>query len=112
MAWPSFERLDLPRAKTSFAEASYARQFCFICDSLFVLKGGRVFVEHCKKRKHRRGVHGFCFQCNTGVILLADIIRAAVAKAGVPRPMSVALKAVDKIANKYEVKSAVFEDMF
>jgi hypothetical protein len=109
---PSFERLALPREKESFAEASYARQFCFICDSLFVFKGGRVFVEHCKKRKHRRGVHGFCRMCNTGVIFLADVIRAAVAKAGVPRPMSVALKAVDKIADKYEVKPAVFKDMF
>ena len=109
---PPFERLALPRAKSSFADVAYARQFCFICDSLFVLKRGRVFVEHCKVRKHRRGVHGFCSMCNTGVLFLADVIRAAVAKAGVPRPMSVALKAVDKIADKYEVKSAVFEDMF
>ena len=109
-AWPSFERLELPRAKTSFAEPSYARQFCFICDSLFVLKGGRIFVEHCKKRLHKRGVHGFCRMCNTGVIFLADEIRSAVVKAGLGR--SVALKAVDIIANASEVEDAVFDDMF
>ena len=107
---PAFERLDLPRAKTSFAEPSFARQFCFICFSLFVLKGGRVFVEHCKVRKHRRGVHGFCKSCNVGVIFLADEIRSAVAKARLSR--SVALKAVDIIADASEVEDAVFDDMF
>jgi len=107
---PAFERLKLPRAKTSFAEASFARQFCFICCSLFVLKGGRVFVEHCKVRKHRRGVHGFCSMCNTGVLFLADEIRSAVAKAGLSR--SVALKAVGIIADASEVEDAVFDDMF
>ena len=107
---PPFERLALPRTKTSFAEASYARQLCFICNSLFVLKGGRVFVEHCKKRKHRRGIHGFCCMCNTGVLFLADVIRAEVAKAGLAR--SVALKAVDIIADASEVEDAVFDDMF
>jgi len=112
VAWPSFERLDLPRAKTSFAEASYARQFCYICGSLFVLKGGRVFVEHCKKRKHKRGVHGFCCMCNTGVLFFADVIRAEVAKAGVPLPMSVALKAVDKLADAFEVTDGVIDDCF
>ena len=113
VAWttkPSFERLKLPRAKTSFAEASFARQFCFICCSLFVLKGGRVFVEHCKVRKHRRGVHGFCRMCNVGVLFLADEIRSAVEKAGLSR--SVALKAVGIIADASEVEDAVFDDMF
>ena len=107
---PSFERLDLPRAKTSFAEASYARQFCYICGSLFVLKGGRVFVEHCKKRKHKRGVHGFCCMCNTGVLFFADVIRAAVEKEGLPR--SVALKAVDRLADAFEVTDGVIDDCF
>ena len=107
---PSFERLDLPRAKTSFAEPSYARQFCYICGSLFVLKGGRVFVEHCKKRKHRRGIHGFCCMCNTGVLFFADVIRAAVEKEGLPR--SVALKAVDRLADAFEVTDGVIDDCF
>jgi len=107
---PSFERLNLPRAKTSFAHAAYARQFCYICCSLFVLKGGRVFVEHCKERKERRGVHGFCRSCNVGVLCLADVIRSAVAKAGLSR--SVALKAVDIIADASEVEDADFDDMF
>ncbi len=75
-----------------------------------MLKGGRIFVEHCKKRKHKRGVHGFCKTCNTGVIFLADEIRSAVAKARLSR--SVALKAVDIIADASEVEDAVFDDMF
>ena len=107
---PPFERLALPRTKTSFAEASYARQFCYICGSLFVLKGGRVFVEHCKKRKHRRGIHGFCCMCNTGVLFFADVIRAAVEKEGLPR--SVALKAVDRLADAFEVTDGVIDDCF
>ena len=98
---------QLPRAKTSFAEASYARQFCYICGSLFVLKGGRVFVEHCKKRKHKRGIHGFCCVCNGGVLLFADVIRAAVEKAGLGR--SVALKAVDRLADAFEVTDGVID---
>ena len=75
-----------------------------------MLKGGRVFVEHCKVRKHKRGVHGFCCMCNTGVLFLADVIRAEVAKAGLAR--SVALKAVEEIAKAFEVEDAVFDDMF
>ena len=75
-----------------------------------MLKGGRVFVEHCKKKKHRRCINGVCQVCNTGVLVAADAVKARVQKkykpssAAAPSAMSVALAAADKIADKLETK--------
>ena len=75
-----------------------------------MLKGGRVFVEHCKKRHCRRCINGVCHVCNPGVLVAADAVKARVQKkykpssALAPSAMSVALVAADKIADKLEIK--------
>ena len=85
-------------------------QFCAICFCRFLLKGGRIFVEHCKKKKHRRCINGVCHVCNPGILVAADAVKARVQKkykpssAKAPSAMSVALVAADKIADKLETK--------
>ena len=85
-------------------------QFCAICFCRFLLKGGRVHVEHCKKRLCRRCINGVCHVCNPGILVAADAVKARVQKkykpssALAPSAMSVALVAADKIADKLEIK--------
>ena len=68
-------------------------QHCWMCLCLFILKGGRVFLEH----KHQLDAHGAaharalltptfvaggCQVCNTGVLRLGDDVRESLEKLG------------------------------
>ena len=68
-------------------------QYCWICLCLFILKGGRVFLEH----KHQLDAHGAaharalltptfvaggCRVCNGGVLRFGDDVRESLEKLG------------------------------
>lgn len=68
-------------------------QYCWICLCLFILKGGRVFLEH-KHQLDANGasqarailtptfVAGGCQVCNGGVLRLGDDVRESLEKLG------------------------------
>ena len=80
-------------------------QYCWICLCLFILKGGRVFLEHLHQLDAQaRGiltptfVAGGCQVCNTGVLRLGDDVRVALEELGLEGGdvLKAALMAADK----------------
>lgn len=64
-------------------------QYCWICLCLFILKGGRVFLEHLHQLDAQaRGiltptfVAGGCQVCNGGVLRVGDDVRESLEKLG------------------------------
>ena len=67
-------------------------QHCWMCLCLFILKGGRVFLEHkhldASGAAHARAlltptfVAGGCKMCNTGVLRFGDDVRESLEKLG------------------------------
>lgn len=88
----------------------HAGQHCWICKCRFIIKGGRVWLEH----RHdlvdgmalARGVWtpicvaGVCRVCNGGVLYLGDVVRQALGRRGLTggQGLAAALEVAVKLA--------------
>lgn len=101
---PPFQRVAAHERRANVRK--YTRQYCFVCASLFTLKGGLTYVEHShlvesglvSVRSGGGCKRGTCYVCNGGLIVLVDRLRARGLR------MAGAFKVVDKFAKKLETK--------
>ena len=100
-------------------------QHCWMCLCLFILKGGRVFLEHLHQLDANGAaqaralvtptfVAGGCQVCNTGVLRLGDDVRESLEKLGLEGGdvLKAALMAAEMLCAAAKVEYTTWEAAF